>query len=173
MLPRRLLPLLLVAGALSGAAPAAAAPPPACPPGLGARPLTVHTLCLINRTRADHGLHRLRFDPRLRRVARGHSRDMVGHHYFSHASRSGLSSAERIARTGWMRGRDHWRVGENLAWRAAPASPRSVVQAWLDSPAHRHVLLEPSFRVIGIGIVRGTPFGETAGGATYTADFGS
>ena len=173
MLPKRLLPLLVTAAALAGAAPAAAAPPPACPPGHGARPLTVKTLCLINRARGEHGLNLLRFDRRLRRAARRHARDMVVRHYFSHASPAGLSSSDRIARTGWMHGRGHWAVGENLAWRSSRATPRWVVRDWLRSPAHRHVLLEPAFRVIGIGIVPGTPFGGAAGGATYTADFGS
>jgi uncharacterized protein YkwD len=168
MSPRHLLPLLLVAGALSGAAPAAAAPAPACTHG---RP-AVLTLCLINRVRAGHGLQRLRLDRRLRRVARDHSREMVARHYFSHASPAGLSSSDRIARSGWMRGRARWIVGENLAWRGAPAPPRAILRAWLHSPPHRHVLLEPAFRVAGIGVAPGTPFGP-ARGATYTADFGS
>jgi uncharacterized protein YkwD len=132
----------------------------------------VQTLCLINRARAEHGLPVLRFDRRLRRAARRHSRDMVTHHYFSHASRSGLSSTDRIAGTGWMRGRGHWAVGENLAWRSASAFPHWVVRAWLRSRAHRRVF-EPSFRVIGIGVARGTPFRAATGGTTYTADFGS
>lgn len=77
------------------------------------RQLTVTTLCLINQVRADDGAPRLRLDPRLSRVAR--------HRYFSHTSRAGLSSSERIARSGWMRGRRRWAIGENLAWRQRPA----------------------------------------------------
>jgi uncharacterized protein YkwD len=166
MLPRRLLPLLLAAGSLAAASPATAAP---CTHGQA----SAKTLCLINRVRADHGLSRLRLDRRLRRVAREHSRDMVVHRYFSHESRSGLSSADRIARAGWMRGRARWVVGENLAWRGAPAFPRAIVRAWLGSPSHRRILLEPAFRVAGIGIAAGTPVADVSGGATYTADFGS
>jgi uncharacterized protein YkwD len=161
------LPILLTATAVWAQGPAAAQTP-ACP---AARPLTVTTLCLINQARAQHGAPRLRVDRRLRRAARRHSLDMVAHRYFSHTSRSGLSSSGRIARTGWMRGRRRWIVGENLAWRKAPAGAHSVVQAWLRSPEHRRVLLDGGFRVAGIGIARGTPFGGA--GATYTADFGS
>ncbi len=153
------LPILLAAGALWTAP---------CPT---AQPLTVTTLCLINHVRAEHGARELRLDPRLRRAAERHSRDMVAHRYFSHTSRSGLSSSGRIARTGWMRGRRRWTVGENLAWHNEPAGARWVVRAWLRSPEHRHVLLNRRYRVAGIGVSRGTPFATP--GATFTADFGS
>jgi uncharacterized protein YkwD len=84
---------------------------------------------------------------------------MVTHHYFAHDSRSGARFSAHIARTGGMRGRRHWRVGENLAWGTGPyAAPRLIVLAWLRSPAHRRVLLKRAFRVVGIGIVSGTPF---------------
>ena len=169
MKPRHVLSVLLVAAASASAVPADAAPAPAC---AHARPI-VATLCLINQVRTERGMHRLRFDRRLGSAALRHSRDMAAHHYFSHTSRSGLSAADRIAKTGWLRGREHWMIGENLAWHVAPAAPRSIVRAWLRSPAHRHILLEPLFRVVGIGVARGTPFGGARGGATYTADFGS
>jgi uncharacterized protein YkwD len=170
--PRRLLPVLLAAGALWSAAPAAAAPARPCPFAQTRRALTVNTLCLINRARADHGLHRLRVDLRLVRAAREHAQDMVGRGYFSHTSPSGASSSDRIADTGWMRGRASWIVGETLGWRVGPASARWIVRAWLRSRSHRHVLLNRRYRVVGIGIVSGTPF-SGAGGATYAADFGS
>jgi uncharacterized protein YkwD len=169
----RLLPLVVTGTALLGAAPAAASPVPACPPGQGARALTVTTLCLINQERASRGAPRLRLDGKLRRAARRHSRDMVARHYFSHTSRTGLSPSARIARTGWMNGRSHWKIGENLAWQMRAPSPRSIVDAWLRSRPHRRVLLDPAFHVIGLGIVRGVPFAGARRGATYAADFGS
>ena len=153
------LPILLTAGALWTAP---------CPTP---QPLPVATLCLINHVRAEHGAPELRLDPRLRRAAKRHARDMVAHRYFSHTSRSGLSSSGRIARTGWMRGRRRWITGENLAWHSEPAGARWVVRAWLRSPEHRHVLLNRRYRVAGIGVSRGTPFATP--GATFTADFGS
>lgn len=167
---KRLLPLLLAAGALWSAVPAAASAAPACPT---AKPLTVTTLCHINKARADHGLRRLRFDQRLDRAARSHSRDMVANRYFSHTSRAGLSSSDRIAKTGWMRGRRRWTVGENIAWRMGDPSPGAVVRAWLRSRPHRRILLTRTFRVIGIGVASGTPVGSGGDGATYTADFGT
>ena len=158
-----LLPLLLAVTAAWSPSQA-----PSCPQ---TRPLTVTTLCLINEVRAADGAPRLRLDPRLSRVARRHSRDMVRNHYFSHTSPAGLSSSDRIARSGWMRGRRRWAVGENLAWRAGARRPRAIVRAWLRSRPHRKVMLSRRSRVVGIGIVASTP--AAARGTTYTADFGS
>ncbi len=169
----RVLAVLLAVTAVWGAAPAAASSARACPPDRSAQPLTVTTLCLINRARARYRAPRVRLDRRLARAAHRHTRDMVEHHYFSHTSRSGLSSSDRIAAAGWMRGRRHWIVGENLAWHAGAPSPRSIVRAWLRSRSHRHVLLRPEYRVVGIGVVPATPFAGVRDGATYTADFGS
>ena len=98
---------------------------------------------------------------------------MVAKRYFAHESRSGARFSAGIARIGWMNGRGRWTVGENLGWGSGTQStPRSIVAAWMHSAGHRHNLLYPRFRVIGIGIVRGTPVGSN-GGATYTTDFGS
>jgi uncharacterized protein YkwD len=99
---------------------------------------------------------------------------MVVRGYFSHDSPSGERFSMRIARAGWMRGRSRWRVGETLAWGAGGrAAPRSIVAAWLASPEHRRIVLEPRFRVVGTGIAAGTPVGDNRRGRTYTCDFGS
>jgi uncharacterized protein YkwD len=168
---RRLAVPLVAACSLTGAAaatPASAASP--CSPAASAR---TTTLCLINAERRAHGLRSLRLDARLNLAARRHSQDMVAGRYFAHDSRSGARFSARIARTGWMSGRGRWSVGENLAWGSGTrATPRSIVAAWMHSAGHRHNLLDPRFRVIGIGIVRGAPVGAD-GGATYTTDFGS
>jgi uncharacterized protein YkwD len=136
----------------------------ACPPPAG-------TICLINAERSAHGLRVLKLDAKLDRASRRHSADMVAQRYFAHDSRSGARFSARIARTGWMNGRGRWSVGENLAWGSGTqATPASIVAAWMRSADHRHNILSPRFRVIGIGIVRGTPVGTD--GATYTTDFG-
>jgi hypothetical protein len=44
---------------------------------------------------------------------------------------------------------------------------------WLRSAADRRILLESAFRVVGIGIVSGTPTAGTTGERTYTTDFDS
>ena len=42
----------------------------------------------------------------------------------------------------------------------------------MHSPGHRHNILNPAFRQIGIGFSRGTPPKPGAGGSTITTDFG-
>jgi uncharacterized protein YkwD len=41
------------------------------------------------------------------------------------------------------------------------------------SPAHRRNIMERRFRVIGIGVMRGTPIAGVEQGMTYTTDLGS
>jgi uncharacterized protein YkwD len=130
------------------------------------------TLQALNDARAARGLPALQADAHLARAARGHSRDMVRHRYFSHTTPGGAGLATRVKRTGWMRGRRTWALGEDLAWGTGDlARPEAVVAAWMASPPHRRNVLNRRFRHVGIGIAPGTPFGET--GATFTADFGS
>jgi uncharacterized protein YkwD len=169
------LPLAVAAAALLTLAIAGSARATVrCSPGPHAGRTPAAVLRLLNAARADAGAPPLRLDRRLNRSSRRHSCDMVAHHYFAHESRSGARFSARIARTGWMRGRRRWNVGENLAWGAgSDAAPRAIVQAWLQSPPHRHNLLAPGFRVVGIGIVAGTPIAGKPMGRTYTTDFGS
>lgn len=133
----------------------------------------VEVVELLNAARAAHGAPPVRSNPRLALAARRHSRDMVAHHYFSHDSRTGEPFSTRIARTGWMRSRSRWRVGETLAWgRGVKAAPRAIVAAWLASAGHRRIVLAPRFHLVGIGVVDGTPSGTRRAGRTFTADFG-
>jgi uncharacterized protein YkwD len=128
-------------------------------------------VCLFNRERAARGLSPLRPSRRLARAARRHSADMVRHHYFAHPSSSGASVVSRIARTGFLRRRGAWHVGEVLAWGSgAYATPASRMAELMNSPRHRRIILG-SFRYVGAGVALGVPF-SSAPGATYTADFG-
>ena len=170
--------LLTACAVIAAAAPIASAAPRCAradlrPGQIGAKALGKATRCMINRRRAAHGLRLLRRDHRLAVAARRHSRDMVAHRYFAHESRDGGRFSARIARTGWMSGRGRWSVGENLAWGSgAQADTRSIVATWMRSAGHRHNMLNPRFRVIGIGVVSGVPVSANAG-RTYTTDFGS
>jgi uncharacterized protein YkwD len=73
-----------------------------------------------------------------------------------------------------MKARTRWTVGENLAWGAGNrAAPRAIVSAWTQSAGHRRNILQPRFRLIGIGIADGVPTAGTMPGTTYTTDLGS
>lgn len=110
----------------------------------------------INSVRARSGRRPVVFGRTLYRAARSHSADMVRRGYFEHGP-----VAQRFQRFG-VRGRT---MGENLAQASLLGfSADEIVQMWLASPGHRSVLLDRSFRRVGVGI---------AGGATrlITADF--
>jgi uncharacterized protein YkwD len=170
----RLLPIRSGGSRLLAAVVAAAVLAPGASPARAHATPSSAALRLLNAARAAHGAPPLRLDRRLLRAARRHSRDMVVHRYFAHESRSGERPSARIARTGWMRGRGIWRVGENLAWGTGrKGRPAAIVAAWLRSPVHRRVMLRRSYRVVGVGIARGTPIAGAAAGRTYTADFGT
>jgi len=114
--------------------------------------------CLINERRSGHGVGRVRDDVRLRHAAVDHSRAMVAQGFFSHNSLNGRSFVDRIESSGYMRGARSWLVGENLVWGSgALSTPARLVQAWMESSAHRANLLRGRFKEIGIGARRGTP----------------
>ena len=116
----------------------------------------------LNRVRTAHGLTPLRFDPRLQRAARAHSRDMLVTQIFQH----GAFGARMVQFD--VRGT---LTGENLAWgNGSLGTASSIVRAWLASPEHRANLLRPGFTRIGIGDLVG-PFLGYDGAHVVTADF--
>lgn len=130
-------------------------------------------LCLHNKIRAQHGLPLLHEARKLRRVAAGHSNDMVARRYFEHTTPNGRTMVDRILASGYVRPQDGWLLGENLEWGTGSlATPRGAVQAWLHSPPHRANLLKRGYREVGIGVALGVPTGGEPG-ATYTVDFGA
>ena len=129
------------------------------------------TLCVINAQRRAHGLAPLKANARLARAARAHAADMVARAYFSHVSPSGTSFTDRLRRAGYAR-HCAWSGGETLAWGSgADRTPASRVAAWMHSPPHRAILLTPSFREAGLGIVAGAP-GSSGSATTYVGEFG-
>jgi uncharacterized protein YkwD len=59
-------------------------------------------------------------------------------------------------------------LGENLAFaEGALATPRTVMDMWLNSPRHRRNLLDPQFRDGGFAAT------NVAGGALYAGAFGT
>jgi uncharacterized protein YkwD len=132
------------------------------------------TRCLLNTQRRRRGYKALRRNARLALAATRHANDMAEHNYFSHDSENGNSFLDRIRRVDYLPRYGAWTVGENLAWGSGELStPKSIVQAWMHSPAHRANILNPKFREIGIGIVSDAPVGGVGDGATYATEFGA
>ena len=96
---------------------------------------------------------------------------MVRRNYFGHVSFGGRTVVDRVGRSGYARGR--FAAGENLFYGLPPRpSPAKVVAAWMASPGHRHQILNPGWREVGIGTIMRPPF-RARGGVTVVAVFGS
>ncbi len=94
----------------------------------------------MNKVRAQHGLATLRVDSALARAADAHSAAMLRTGVFSHGSVHARLRRYTRKRT----------VGETLAW-LSRCNSRKVVQMWLNSAAHRQILLSRKFRNVGVG----------------------
>jgi len=130
----------------------------------------------VNRVRAAKGLRPLSVVQGLQAAAVSHSRAMLHGGFFEHESSGGRPFWERIRRTYPPRASDQWLVGENLFAKSAELSPQEAVAAWLESPAHRDILLSAQFRDVGIAVMRSPLAGGAFGNqATWvvTADFGT
>jgi uncharacterized protein YkwD len=129
----------------------------------------------INGFRAQHGLRALRASAPLARAAQAHAVSMAQGGYFSHTSADGTSFWKRI-RGYYPYGRfSRWSVGENLLWRSAPPTPEEALQMWIESPAHRKVLLTAAYREVGVAAVAATAAPGAFGSLDVTivaADFG-
>jgi uncharacterized protein YkwD len=139
------------------------------------RALETGLLGKINALRAGRGLARLRLHDRLRAAALEHSREMARRGFFSHRSPGGSTFAQRVQRHYGPAGYRYWSAGENLIWSSGPLAPSMVVDSWLQSPGHRKVLLEASWREVGIGAVEVTAAPGVYDGmdvTIVTADFG-
>jgi uncharacterized protein YkwD len=129
----------------------------------------------INMVRAARGLPRLAVSVGLGAAARFHSRQMAESGQFRHESPDGSSFWQRVRRFYGAAGFRSWSVGEALVWQSPTATASEVVAAWLASPPHREILLDPSFREVGVSAVQDSAApGDFDGlqATIVTADFG-
>lgn len=132
------------------------------------------TLCLVNHQRHSAGVRALSDNAKLDRAAAAHTNDMVARSYFSHDGPDGTTLLSRLTGAGYLpAGADS--VAENIGWSTGMlATPADMVASWMSSPDHRAIILNPSFRMSGIGVTPGAPGFVIAGraAATYAQDFG-
>ena len=102
---------------------------------------------LVNEARAKNGLKALTYDWELGRVARYKSQDMKDNRYFSHTSPTYGSPFQMMKSFGIS----YRSAGENIA--RGQATPKAVVDAWMNSPGHRANILNSSFTHIGVGYI--------------------
>lgn len=102
---------------------------------------------LVNEIRVQNGLKALSHNWELSRVARYKSQDMKDNRYFSHTSPVYGSPFQMIKSFGIT----YRSAGENIA--KGQATPKAVVEAWMNSSGHRANILNASFTQIGVGYV--------------------
>lgn len=102
---------------------------------------------LVNEIRAQNGLKELKHNWELSRVARYKSQDMRDNRYFSHTSPVYGSPFQMMKSFGIT----YRSAGENIA--RGQATPKAVVNAWMNSSGHRANILNASFTEIGVGYV--------------------
>ena len=131
------------------------------------------TFVLHNRIRREHSLKPFCVHPALEKAARAHSKDMIERDYFSHDTMGGGTFDERLKSFGYTpEGYSFYLVGENIAYGSGSyGEPDSIMSRWMKSDGHRHNILNPKFRQIGIGTYSGEYKGLN-GVSMYTADFG-
>lgn len=110
---------------------------------------------LTNQFRKKHGLQELISEYWLRVLARKHSEEMALENYFSQDSPASGSLSNRLKEAKI----EHRKAGENIAFNYVDAI--EAVHGWLNSSAHRNMLLEKDFTHIGTGTY----------GKYYTQDF--
>ena len=142
-------------------------------PVLAAHDLGRELFLRVNKLRREKGRAPLDADDRLRDVALLHSRDMARKRYFSHQSRDGRGSGDRLA----LRYPEHVgafaeniyrirsyraikapgaqggaRVSGRAGYSAATVADR-IIAGWMGSPGHRDNLLREEMLRVGYGVV--------------------
>lgn len=99
----------------------------------------------INGARAREGAPPLWADVLLAKAAGAHAQALAEGGASGHFGYDGSDPLKRIEEVGYL----PRAFGENIA--RGSLAPRLIVEAWLLSPGHRQILLEPSYQEIGLG----------------------
>ena len=106
----------------------------------------IYELCeLTNYERTSRGIPALTLEPLRSEVMQLHVEEMEEYRYLSHTNNQGQSPFDRLRAVQIF----YKAAGENIA--ASQATPRNVVDAWMNSPGHRRNMLDPIFRRLGLG----------------------
>ena len=110
----------------------------------------------LNRVRAEAGLSILTVHPLLSSCASDYAAALSQGGYLCHVDSAGKRAVDRFRK----RGGTSLRVGEVLG-SCPPDKVSKLFDQWLDSPAHRDILLDTRWTHCGVGIAAGWPDGQT------------
>jgi uncharacterized protein YkwD len=106
-------------------------------------------LAAVNAERRKAGVPPLTANSRLDQAAQRHAEDMLARNYFAHESPERKTVRERAREAGY-----DWRaIGENIA--EGQTSVAEVMKTWMNSPGHRHNILDRDFKELGAGLALG------------------
>jgi uncharacterized protein YkwD len=91
----------------------------------------------------------LGWDDRIEAAALGHSMDMAENQFFSHEGSDGSDTGDRLMNEGY----DPSAWGETIL--AGIEDEAAVVEAFLDSPGHCAILMDPAYEDVGAGFAEG------------------
>ena len=138
------------------------------PTAANVRQLRLATVCLVNAQRTAAGLSRLKSHVRLKKSAAGHAADMIARRFFAHDAPDGPDLAARVKKVRFWPALATENLGTGTG---VLATPRAMVDAWMNSEGHRFNILDSGVRNIGVAVVYRMYTGDEPG-ATYVANFG-
>jgi uncharacterized protein YkwD len=104
---------------------------------------------LVNAERTKRGLKAMTWSDPVGQAAYNHSSDMARMGRMQHAGSDGSDAGDRLRAAGFS-----WSTwGETVG--AGQPTPADIVQAWMDSPPHKEILLG-SFKYVGVAKVVGS-----------------
>ncbi|KAI8058409.1 hypothetical protein BDF22DRAFT_739816 [Syncephalis plumigaleata] len=117
--------------------------------------------CLVNEERTTYGLSPVSVNRILSQAAQKHTVDQAQRHEMTHTGSDGSRPSQRVRQVGY----DYRAVGECVAF--GYETEAEVMRAWMNSPPHRAIILDRTYRELGIGYAR------SADSVPYwTIDFG-
>ena len=103
----------------------------------------------INAARSARGLVPLRYDSKLASISGYRAGRMASTNTMSHTVGGNLASQLNSYNVNW------YRYGEDIGWSTATwpsTSAKSIFNAWMNSSAHRALILSSRFNYIGVGL---------------------
>lgn len=109
--------------------------------------LADEVLELVNLERASVDVAPVLNNAKLQKIASDYACKMIEENFFGHRDpKTGYGPKGRA-----VAGRYQFHaIGENLA--AGQETPAEVVRAWMESPAHKLILLDPSWTELGVSV---------------------
>ncbi len=129
------------------------------------------TLCLINKARTAAGVGALKLNSDLTRMAKHHTKTMLGQNCLKHRCLDEVALPKRLKDSGYIDNATAWGYAEDLGYESTPSQ---MVSRWLNTTLDARNLLRAKYDDVGIAPVPGAAgIGiEDSAFETYTVDLG-